>query len=191
MVLEADGGGVSAAEPAALRTAGAQFRVLTNAVTGISDTANLQSGGQFEQQMLTADDANLGASTTSFQTDMGHLSRALLEALIAAAPQLADAAVDLFDVAGAFVSADTAIPANATPYGNNTWIVPDSTGKSAPSMDDASHATVYYRDSEGHVVVKGDVPINSLPAPPQPRSVPTSTPGPAPTTPSAPPTPGG
>jgi hypothetical protein len=139
-------------------------------VTGVAQTNTLQSGGQFELQSLAADDVNLGASTTSLQSNMGNLARAFLEVLIAAAPQLADAAVDLFDCANAFAAADTPIPADAKPAGNGTWIVPSSEG---------TEATVYYADDEGHVVVEHDVPIASPSNPfptPDPRPNPPPTP---------------
>ncbi|MBO0731118.1 MAG: hypothetical protein J2P57_17810 [Acidimicrobiaceae bacterium] len=171
MVEAADGGGggASLADVPALRAAGEQFRTFANVVTGIAQTDNLQSGGEFERQLLAADDVNLGASTTSLQTTMGSVARAFLEALIAAAPQLGDAAVDLFDCAGAFAAADIAIPAGAVPIGNGAWEV-----RTAPT-----HYTVYERDNEGHVVVSKVV----HPDPPQPGPAPTP---PSPGTPSTP-----
>lgn len=138
-------GGTSQGSPNELHSSGVVFQRFANGIAGMAQTPVLQANGGSARASLRANDAALGASTTDFQTHLSDASNALLSFLIAAEPQFADAATDLFDSAGDFATADNQVPANAAVVGTT----PD--GIVVSSTDGLSGRDYYWKDREGHV----------------------------------------
>jgi hypothetical protein len=150
MRVAADGGGGGTAEatPSELQRAGDGFKALSNACGGMAETGDLQSGGQVE---LAAVQFTGGGSSelvlpAGFTHAIEAVTQGFLGVLISAHQQFADAAMDLYQVAGDFRTADSQIPSDARPLGPVVGLPPGVTACQTPT------GQTYFRDRQGTVV---------------------------------------
>ena len=156
-MLEPGGGGggpsnagTVKATPVELQKAGHGFQTLSNACGGMTQSEDLKSGGALELEVLQFPGGQMFALPSSLKDDIQTVTQGVLGVLVSAQQQFADAAMDLFQVAGDFHTADTVIPSGARQVPNQPGVPNGVTTYVYQARDGTQHN--YYRDSNGTVV---------------------------------------
>ena len=144
--------GTVKATPAELQKAGQGFQTLSNACGEMAQSEDLKSGGALELEVLQfpGGAGQMFALPSGLKDDIQTVTQGVLGVLVSAQQQFADAAMDLFQVAGDFHTADTVIPSGARPMPNALGVPKGIATYVYMAPDGTEH--FYYKDSSGTVV---------------------------------------
>ena len=136
--------GTSSATPSTLQAAGDALKAASNACAALAGTPDIQDGGAAEIKAACLPTDTHG----TLAHDIEGLVEAYLGVLVSGQVNFADAALDLYQVAGDFKTADTALPKGA----EKLPPLPGYNGVAAYTvrLPNGSRAT-YYKDSSGQV----------------------------------------